>query len=172
MYLGKNPITRLNPPAKPLRLPVALARELLPKMKADLLERPNGFRRTIKVPDFHTLELDWVGAGQTAALAIWAQEQTEANTLAAGSISLMLCGLDDQRERTDVLAALAARRLPVPPDINLRLDKDSRRPLLIHVYYNLTYYFDPILASVALLHATTFFSLLGINTESEPEQDP
>jgi len=165
IYLGDNPIAQLNQPAKALRLSKPLVGELLRSMRADLLERPTGFHRTVRLAELPPLELEWVGAGQTAAVAVWSHKGAEPGTRQAGCVSLLLCGLDDTRERGDALAALASRRLPVPPDINVKLDEDRRRPLLVHVFYNLTYFFDPVLASVAPMLANAYFALLGINVE-------
>ena len=94
--------------------------------------------------------------------------------LQVGCVSLLLCGLDEARERTDALAAMASRRLPVSRDINAKLDKDSRRPLLVNVFYHLSYYFDPLLATLTPALANEFFSLFGINIDldqKEGEQD-
>ena len=71
------------------------------------------------------------------------------------------------RASGDALAAMAARRLPVPPDINVKLDNYSWRPLLVHVFYDLTYFLDPVPASIAPMLAKTFFALLGMNIQLE-----
>jgi len=101
---------------------------------------------------------------------MWSHKGVKKGTLQAGCVSLLLCGLDDARERGDVLAAMAARRLPVLADINIRLDKDRRRPLLANVFYHLTYYFDPVLATITPMLANVFFALPGMNVQLDHEE--
>jgi hypothetical protein len=81
-----------------------------------------------------------------------------------GCVSVLLSGLEDARERVEVLAALAARRLPVPPDINETLDRFPR-PLLVNVHYSLASQTDPVTGTVAPMLAHAFFVMLGINVE-------
>jgi hypothetical protein len=168
VYLGNNPIVRLNPPAGPLKLPQAAARPLLRAIREDLLKRPTGFGGKVEIGGLSPLHLTWVAAGQTAGVAIWSRPQDHAKR-SAGCVSVLLTGLEDARERGEVLAAMASRRLPVPPDINAKLDRNASRPLLVNVFYDLSLSFDPVLATAAPMLAHTFFALLGANVELEQE---
>jgi len=80
-------------------------------------------------------------------------------------VSLLLCGLEDARERGEALAALAARRLPVPRNIHVWLDGHTQRPLLVSIFYDLSGMLDPVIATVAPMLAHTFFASLGLNLE-------
>jgi hypothetical protein len=80
--------------------------------------------------------------GQTAGVAVWSRKRN------AGAVSLLLCGLDEPRERAEALAILAAHQRPVPNDVGAKLDRERRRPLLFNVFYNLVFWTDPVVATV------------------------
>jgi hypothetical protein len=170
IYMGTHPLAQVNKPAQPLELPQALNDRLLRSIRGDLLKRSDGFCRTVRVAELPPLELEWLAAGQTAGVAVWSHRGNEPGKRLAGGASLLLTGLDDARERSDVLAAMAVRRLPVPPDINVKLDKDRRRPLVVNLFYHLSYFLDPLLATVAPMLGNTFFALLGTNIELKENQ--
>jgi hypothetical protein len=167
---GNDPIARLNRPAAPLNLPGPAVRRLLKEIKDGFLRRQNGFRSTVKIGGLPALDLEWIAAGQTAGVGVWSTRSKDEQKRIAGCVTLLLCGLDESRERGDVLAALASRRLPVPPDINARLDKDTRRPLLVNIHYSLSSLFDPVFATVSTMLASTFFGLLGAIAEVEQQE--
>jgi hypothetical protein len=125
-----------------------------------VLNRQAGFRGRVEFEGLPPLDVEWVGAaGQTAGVAVWFREAG-----LVGCVSILLSGIEDARERGEVLAALAARRLPVPPDINDALDKFPR-PLLVNVHYSLASQTDPVTGTLAPMLAHAFFAMLGINVE-------
>jgi hypothetical protein len=162
MYFGNNPIAKHNPPCVPLSLPASAAQRVSKGMREALLQSQSKFRMTVGIPGLAKLDLDWIVAGQTSGIGIWSRDRD------AGCVSLFLCGLDEARERGEALAVLASRRLPVPSDINAKLDRESRRPLLVNVFYNLAYLTDPVVATLSPMLAYTYFASLGINVE-KPE---
>src|SRR5258708_36223070 len=101
----------------------------------------------LRMGELRPVELEWAAAGQTACVAVWSHRGNEKGSRLAGSVSLVLTGLDEANERSEVLAAMAARRLPVPPDINAKIDKDGRRPLAVNLFYHISYFLDPVLAT-------------------------
>jgi hypothetical protein len=140
LYVGDNEVARHNRAAGPLLLPEGMGAQLARSLREGVLNRQAGFRGRVEIEGLPPLDLEWVGAaGQTAGVAVWFRGGL------VGCASVLLSGLEDARERGEVLAALAARRLPVPPDINDALDKFPR-PLLVNVHYSLASQADPVTA--------------------------
>jgi hypothetical protein len=113
-------------------------------------------------------KLAHVGYGDGALAVIDPQQMTkvgDVKLVGHPDVSLLLCGLDASRERADALGILAAHRLPVPPDIGVKLDRHQRRPLLFNVFYNLVFWTDPVVATVSPMLAHNYFASLGINVE-------
>jgi hypothetical protein len=160
LYVGNNEVARHNRAAGALRLPESIAVHLARSLREGVLNRQAGFRGRVEIEGLPPLDVEWVGAaGQTAGVAVWFRGGG-----LVGCVSVLLSGLEDARERGEVLAALAARRLPVPPDINDTLDQFPR-PLLVNVHYNLASQTDPVTGTLAPMLAHAFFATLGINVE-------
>jgi hypothetical protein len=159
LYVGDNEVARHNRAAGPLLLPGGMAAHLARSLRDGVLNRQAGFRGKVEIEGLPPLDVEWIGAaGQTAGVAVWFRGGL------VGSVSILLSGLEDARERGEVLGALAARRLPVPPDIHDTLDQFPR-PLLVNVHYTLASQTDPVTGTLAPMLAHAFFAMLGINVE-------
>jgi hypothetical protein len=136
--------------AGPLTLPKEMAVHVARWLREGVLNRQAGFSGSVDIPGLAALDVEWVAAGQTAGAAVWSRDGS------VGCVSTLLSGLEESVEREEVLAALAPRRLAVPPDINETWDKFPR-PLLTNVHYSLASQTDPV--APMLSHA--FFAMLG-----------
>jgi hypothetical protein len=165
MYLGRDPIARRNRPARSLSLPPEGAQKLAAALRENLLKDHKRFRANVGIAGLPGIDLEWMAAGQTAGVAVWSRNRE------AGAASLLLCGIDDARERGDALAAAASLRMPVPPDMNTRLDRYAR-PVLVNVYYSLAYLIDPVVATLSPMLARVFFDTLGVETDVSDIDEP
>lgn len=189
-----NPLARRTRPAEPLDLrdDGRLAREIA---KAILGAKP-GVAVAIGIPGLRPVTAYWHTAGSTAATVVWSNEpptgQPVAGAMAiptaaapppppqpdpqpprrrqraAQAITLLRAGVDPARELLDILAACAARRLPVPHDLPERID-DIHGPLAINVFYSLAAILDPVVNTAAPAFAVAFFGTLGVDDETDDE---
>jgi hypothetical protein len=125
------------------------------RFHGSLLKDQKAFGGGIRLPHHKRVEFEWRGVGQTAGVAFWNRQGR------LWAASLVLCGLEDERDMAALRATLADRKLPVPEDAWQIFRRETRRPLLATIHYDIRSVGDPVVATAAPVLAAAFYAMFG-----------
>jgi hypothetical protein len=150
-----------NPSGTKLTLPMVVLDEtvaLCQRFRRSLLDAEDKFQDTIRLPQLPAVDLEWIGIGLTAGVAVWS---------ANGKIdaaSILLNGMETNHDYLAIKVLFAEKGCPLTPSVWEGIARE-KPPLLITVHYNATSRANRTTATAAACLANTFFALFGTSGE-------
>src|SRR5258708_777490 len=126
--------------------------ELAQRFHKDLLNKANGFGGEIRLPHHVPIAFLWSTVTDTSGVVLW----RTAGELRAASI--LLTGLETSADLQRFSMELKQRQIATPGPIFSEMMR-GERPLLTTIHYDLRSVGDSVLATVAPVLATAFFSM-------------
>ena len=150
-----------NPSGKRQPLPIIVWEEtvsLCRRFRRSLLDAEENFHVTIRLPQLPAVDLEWIGIGQTAGVAVW---RVNGKIDAA---SILLNGLETDRDFRAIKVLFEEKNWPLPHSVREGIAREEP-PLLMTVHYNTQSWANRTTATAAACLANTFFALFGTSGE-------
>lgn len=159
VYIGDEVGRPANPPASGLLLDDGGV--LCRRFQRCLLRSPERFQDTIELPGQPALEVDWIGAGLTAGVAMWVRDRGVSGVLAA---SILMNGLEMDGELEAIRGIFAVHSLNVPEHVWATLTNEQP-PVFLTVHPTFASLRDRSIATAAGALANSFFAMFGTSGE-------
>jgi hypothetical protein len=150
-----------NPSGKRPNLPIIVSEETVPlcqRFRRSLLDAQENFQDTIQLPKLPAVNLEWIGIGLTAAVAIW---KVNGKIDAA---SILLNGLETDQDILAIKVLFEEKDWPLAASVWERIAREEP-PVLVTVHYNAQSRANRTTATAAACLANTFFALFGTSGE-------
>lgn len=150
-----------NPSGKKMKPPIMVSEETAPlcrRFRRSLLDAQDHFHDTIRLAQLPAVNLEWVGIGQTAGVAIWSVNDE------IDAASVLLNGMETDQDIVAIQALFDRSDWPLPPSVWEGIAREEP-PLLMTVHYNAGSRTNRTTATAAACLANTFFALFGTSGE-------
>jgi hypothetical protein len=138
-----------------------VSEEMVPlcqRFRRSLLDAQENFHDTIRLPQLPTVDLQWIGIGQTAGVAVWSVNGE------IDAASILLNGLETDEDILAIEVLFEEQGWPLPPSVWEGIAREEP-PLLMTVHYNAQSRTNRTTATAAACLANTFFALFGTSGE-------
>ena len=112
------------------------------------------FHVGVEIPELPPLHVRFWWVGQTAGVAFWIKNEK------VGAASILLNGLEEPSEFTEMLALFVSNSLPLPDEVRASISREQR-PVVATLFYDLYSMTDPLIATAAPALGAAFFALFG-----------
>lgn len=150
-----------NPSGEKLKPPVLVPEEMVAlcrRFRTSLLHAQESFHDTIRLPRFPPVNLEWVGIGLTAGVAIWSVNDK------IDAASILLNGMETDQDILAIQALFDGSDWPLPPSVWEAIEGE-KSPLVTTVHYNARSQANRATATAAACLANTFFAIFGTSGE-------
>jgi len=152
---------KTNPSGTKLALPMIVWDEtvaLCQRFRRSLLDAEENFEETIRLPQSPDVDLEWIGIGLTAGVAVW---RVKGEIDAA---SILLNGMETNADFLAIKVLFEEKNWPLPASVWQAIAREQP-PLLMTVHYTPESRANRTTATAAACLANTFFALFGTSGE-------
>jgi hypothetical protein len=150
-----------NPSGEKLKAPVLVSEAMVAlcrRFRTSLLDAQENFHDTIRLPQLPDLNLEWVGIGLTAGVAIWSVSDK------IDAASILLNGMETDEDLRAIQTLFDGSDWPLPPSVWEAI-KGEKPPLVTTIHYNARSQANRTTATAAACLANTFFAIFGTSGE-------